>query len=834
MNVTQSGGNSGLYITGNDAPVFSKLNFSITGGDMLFRPQVSKVYEVGDISIDSPDSIGNIYVYGPAGTVGDYGIAAKMTGKMYHLAVGGADGSATLRIKSGSDFSVQAIQTGAQGSSKALRGRLIVENGAKVTIRGSNNGLRNGRRGTAPDVASTHVIEIAGEVDSSARDVYVLDSAPRGEMYLSEGGVLKALGLQCTPSAVTYYTNGVTAAEGRCWFMMDGGLLEVGSTGIVGARVPGVTKVDLQTGTVKSVAAWSTSQMFPLFFGYETLGGEVELDLDSYNLTWNTGLSGASDFTIKGSANLVGKHDGACVQGAMLGKVTVQNTGANDLKSTSAFSGGLTLADGVNAEVAKYTDERYPAAMGGGTFAPLAISTWSYPFAAADMWSFVHKRHSTKPYPNSQSILTRGEFYVPEEKAGTWTFAGLYDDKIRLDIDGEELFTTASASSVGRATVTLAAGWHKFTLAVYDNSGSAGPNSNGWTNGKALGFVVGEETATAGGSYTKFEPGASLGDGLTLQVRPAVNVCVWKWNNTNSGWSTTEDWKHIKCVDSVEYMYLTGASGTDTLGYFGNKKANCFEGWFKVEDGQEGEWTFKMAYDDYKLLKIDGVQKISSSSASAVPTATVTLTAGWHRWEARVGDNTGSWGPRTYNGGNTISYIAPDETEKRFDETNLKLAATLGDIAVLEPSGIYKELELGAGSTLTSSGAVAMPICGTLKGTGTLAGAWEFAGDHNCWEVTGAGARTTELPVATFANATAATFAGLKSVKVMFDAKPTRKAYYLTGVIDGLTDADLPAATMTVKDADDRDYSANFTLTVRNGRLALANSKPSGTYILVR
>lgn len=38
----------------------------------------------------------------------------------------------------------------------------------------------------------------------------------------------------------------------------------------------------------------------------------------------------------------------------------------------------------------------------------------------------------------------------------------------------------------------------------------------------------------------------------------------------------------------------------------------------------------------------------------------------------------------------------------------------------------------------------------------------------------------------------------------------------------------------TVKDADDNDYSANFALTVRNGRLALSNSKPSGTYILVR
>ena len=155
-------------------------------------------------------------------------------------------------------------------------------------------------------------------------------------------------------------------------------------------------------------------------------------------------------------------------------------------------------------------------------------------------------------------------------------------------------------------------------------------------------------------------------------------------------------------------------------------------------------------------------------------------------------------------------------------------------MALIEPNGIHKDLELGAGSTLTSNGTLPMSIYGTLKGTGSLAGSWEFAGDHNCWEVTNAVAKAETLPVATFAAATPATFAGLKNVKVTFNARPTRKAYYLTGVINGLTDADLPAATITVTDADDRDYSANFTLTVKGGRLALGNSKPAGITILVR
>ena len=100
--------------------------------------------------------------------------------------------------------------------------------------------------------------------------------------------------------------------------------------------------------------------------------------------------------------------------------------------------------------------------------------------------------------------------------------------------------------------------------------------------------------------------------------------------------------------------------------------------------------------------------------------------------------------------------------------------------------------------------------------------------------MTDALAHNATLPSINFTDATPATFAGLKNVKVTFDGRPTRTAYYLTGAVTGLTPADLPAATLTVKDADDNDYSANFTLLVKDGRLVLGNSKPAGTYIFVR
>ncbi|MBO7683112.1 MAG: hypothetical protein J6T51_00120, partial [Kiritimatiellae bacterium] len=498
----------------------------------------------------------------------------------------------------------------------------------------------------------------------------------------------------------------------------------------------------------------------------------------------NTGLSGASAVTVKGNGYIGGTRTGAVWQGALLGKIALETTGTttNDLCNASVFAGGLALADGASAKVGKYADTLYPFAVSIASKVSnrdkLVTNDWSYAYGAADAWGYLHKRYTSgKPYGNYPSQGMRCEFYVPAEKAGTWTFCGAYDDYMFVQIDDTAVFNQAY-NALAAHQVTLSAGWHKLAVATYDGTGNCGaPASNGWNDGKTLGFIIGESTSTAGGDYTKFEPGASLGDGLTLQVRPAVNACVWSWQNGNGSWNTTENWSHIKCIDTIAPMYKssTGSDASDWKAYFA-AKANKFDGWFKVEDGQEGEWTFKMAYDDYKLLKIDGVQLISNTSYTAVPSATVSLSSGWHRWEVRVGDGSGGWGPGTRNGGNTLSYIASGDTEKQFNETNLKLAATLGDIAVLEPTGIYKELELGAGSTLTSSGTMAMPICGTLKGTGTLAGSFAFAGDVNCWEATCTG-NSKELTAATFSAATHATFAGLKSVKVTFDKKPSRRTY---------------------------------------------------------
>ena len=844
INVSATGGVAGFFTGSGTAPQFTEFNVSKAGGFDI-RPQATGMMDVpGKVNVNYGGA-GTIYVYGAARD-GQYGMALNLSGSVDTLIVGyDASHAGDLRLKAGSDLTAKKVYTG-YNSSGTSHGGIVIDAGAKLT---ATSELFMGRYGGAPSTMAVQVMDVAGVLDAAGITFNSAYDTPRTETYIREGGVVKANGITMNrtlaPSKDSQmnnnswaYGSGVAAAEGRHWLIMEGGRIEMGGGGLLGQRVPGVTKIDLQNGELVNVkSAWGGSQGFPVFFGYEKLGGKVTFDLDEFFVNWNQALSGASDLTIKGSANLQGTRNDARMQGAMLGKVTVENTAGNDLRVTSAFCGGLTLTNGVNAEVAKYSDERYPFAVAGQVYDSLTVTPWSYPCASANFWNFTKTNYSSNPFGSYSSTAGRGKFYVPAEKAGVWSFCGQCDDWVRLDIDGTQVMKSSDKCVVASGQATLTEGWHTFTVAQQDYTGGSGPsNASGFKNRMAFGFIIGESTSTDGNAYTPFLPGADLGDGLTLQVQPLVNACVWSWQNGNGSWNTTENWNHIKCLDSVEYMHRHGNSGADSTGYFNDKKVSRFQGWFKVEENQGGQWSFDMHYDDYKMLVIDGVTLINVGSWGDPTNAKVTLAPGWHRWEARVGDNTGGYGPNNdKNNYWTLSYVAPDSpTEKQLIETNLKLAATLGDIAVLEPTGIYTDLELGAGSTLTSSGTMAMPIFGTLKGTGTLAGSWEFAGTTNCWAVADASATTAELPAATFAVATPATFAGLKSVKVMFDAKPTRHTYFLTGAINGLTDADIPAAAITVKDAEDGDYSTNFTLTVKNGRLALSNSKAGGTFIIVR
>ncbi|MBQ8111606.1 MAG: hypothetical protein IJ146_00225 [Kiritimatiellae bacterium] len=829
-------GSSGFF-TGSTAPTFDTVSITATGGAVDFRPQAAGILDVPGI-VTVNQTAGTTYMYGPNANA-EYGIALQLMGSVNNFSIGlQSSRPGTLELKEGTDLSTKELWTGNGGSGPSA-GRLIIDHGAKVSV--TTDSLRNGHWSGTPGTVSVHKMEISGELDASPAILYDAYDSPRAEVILKEGGLLKVKGItmdyrdNAESINTWYYGNGVGAGEGHYLFVMEGGRLEMGASGFNGSRVPGMMTIDLRNGELANGSNdWGCSYGCPVFFGYDKKGGKVTFDMGERLVNWNQGLSGASDLTIKGAGTFAGLKVGDNMQGAMLGRLTVENAGDNDLRVTSAFAGGLTLASGTRAQVAKYSKELYPFAAASYKIDATVETAWSYPFAASGFWDVINKYANPNMIRSFTTLAGRGEFYVPAEKAGVWTFAGCYDDWVRFDVDGVQVCKSSGKCAVARGTVDLAEGWHKFTLAFEDCTGACGPNNTGWRDRlMSFGFVVGESTSTSGNDYLKFEPGTSLGNGLTLQMRPIYNACVWNWQNGNGSWDTTENWAHIKCIDSVAPMHKhSGLSDASSWSSYFSGKASKFEGWFKVENGKEGEWTFKMGYDDNKLLKIDGEELIRDTSWTATPTGKKTLDVGWHRWEARVQDGSGGWGPSAANNGNTLSFIAPGEIEKQWNETNLVLAAILGDIAVIEPTGIYKELDLGEGSSLTSSGEVAMPIFGVLKGTGELTGAFEFAGDANGWEVTGVDNRR-ELDRAVFSDPAASTFRGLKALKATFNARPKCASYILTGVVSGLAPADVAGVAVTVTDGE-KDYSDKFLLTVEGGRLVLKNSNPGGTIFYLR
>ena len=86
---------------------------------------------------------------------------------------------------------------------------------------------------------------------------------------------------------------------------------------------------------------------------------------------------------------------------------------------------------------------------------------------------------------SQKDVYVGGWFYVTDREAGEWVFWGIYDDNMRFLIDGEEVFNTPNWQTSQQKTVSLAAGWHKFEIRCYDNTGDWG-KSGGILKAKSL------------------------------------------------------------------------------------------------------------------------------------------------------------------------------------------------------------------------------------------------------------------------------------------------------------------------------------------------------------
>ena len=150
-----------------------------------------------------------------------------------------------------------------------------------------------------------------------------------------------------------------------------------------------------------------------------------------------------------------------------------------------------------------------------------------------------------------------------------------------------------------------------------------------------------------------------------------------------------------------------------------------------------------------------------------------------------------------------------------------------------EYAGLDGEIDLADGSTLDNKATSACPIWGTLKGQGTLAGLFAFAGENNALEIAGSGKRRTVEKAIRLDSPSGEMFKGLKKVKATFDQKPGCATYDVCEA-PGLTTEGARQIVVEVKDAEGNDYSEDFTAFVSGAHLMLRNAHPSGTTIFLR
>ncbi|MBR1587645.1 MAG: hypothetical protein IJ658_04885, partial [Kiritimatiellae bacterium] len=449
------------------------------------------------------------------------------------------------------------------------------------------------------------------------------------------------------------------------------------------------------------------------------------------------------------------------------------------------------------------------------------LATNFFPHYATDL-HYVH-RYKHGDGPSYHSFAYRGEFLVTEENAGTWYFYGKFDDDIAMEVDGVSL----TNGKVVQGHIALAAGWHRFVVAVDDGYGSQG---NTWGAAMGLGFRVGSDGGTTIGNYTRF-------DTTTLAMRPSRTVEWWR-KKYAANWSISGSFSTYLDFPLLDFdaMVLTNSvkmcnvADAQTKTNICQRAHNRLVGSFYVPEEQAGWWHVKCGFDDFSAILFDDLL------VAGVPTYTYTSTSwwyaekGWHTFEMHFGDTSGGFGVNGQSGiaskamvavaVNGGSYVA-------FDEDNFQIGVT-------PFVGLAGTTTLGVGSTLTNDGEAAYPVTGTLWGSGTLSGKFAFRGGRLGVKLDGAAHET-----AAYANADAATFAELGGVDCTVARLPSKNRYLL-GDAMGLTDAAARSLDVSFAIDDGVDEAAaarqaeHIHCEVQDGKLYLVNPVAGGTCLIVR
>ena len=635
------------------------------------------------------------------------------------------------------------------------------------------------------------------------------------------------------------------------------GLLSIGTGGIViHWRHPMRQFLNMEGGTLLAAGNFGLSKYgATLNFGNPKKGGAVDFDLNGKTVRWSTGLVGGSDVTVKGAGTFTTQRPG--VQGIPLGKWTVESTGSVDLRNAAGFAGGLSLAADTSATLDIAGSNMVEMVFWNwhnnawDTLRPRYLNDTIITPHVASSLTFINRTASTitesKNPGTSDATKNKsfglnylGEFYVSAEKAGTWSFKHRFKTHFGIHIDDTEL-SRPGPNTDTTVSAELTEGWHKFMISAY--SGDANPSVGPYSGTDAITFK-----APGDADYTVFDTTTVP---MRMRAEASARTSVrWRkyaaYNDSHNVYLTADESKYTTLdvvTNSLQVLNLNNPN-TGANAPLGGCAAR-FDGYFKVTAENAGNWTFKGQFDDRIALFVDGRRLFATTAWDATGQGAITLREGWHHFEIRTADGSGSGTTSGKSGASKITedgqlcavaFKVGSGSFKPFDERYLPIAYTAGDAQKFEEPGLGGEIELAAGSTLTNAphDGGFCPIYGTLKGTGTLAGPYRFTGENNSWLVEGATVSRANLPAVQFSDAKPETFKGLKSLSVTFNAQPTRKAYYLTGAVTGLTAADISGVAYAVTDEAGNDYTENLTLTVQDGRIMFTNSKPKGMYIIVR
>ncbi len=690
----------------------------------------------------------------------------------------------------------------------------------------------------------------ANDLNFSANRFEIGTGNGRGNLTVTgENTHIVTKGLYANWVGSHYYAGSLTFRDG---------LLEIGSDGISEAWTdPMRTVFNMDSGTLRAAANFNIGKAgMTATFGSPAKGGNVTFDLNGKSVKWGTGLAGASDVTLTGNGSF--GPDRAGIQGIPFGKWTVESTGTVDLSNAAGFAGGLTLAENAAAtldiagtnmvEFVAWTwhdnawNVMQPAFNAGTPMSSHVATSLTYFNRPAS------KINDVK-YGNGSGFNYFGEFYVSAEQVGKWYFAQRNQTHFGIHIDGTEL-SRLGPNNGNIYNIDLTEGWHKFMISIYTGEANQtiGPMTDSGDVAKQNGIwfkVGGNGNGNWPADYAPFDS-TTVPMRMRSETSARTSVRWRKYINPTSNlaiYDTVDESKYAAIdvvTNSLQIMNVKFSTGTNAP-----LAGACsrFDGYFKVEPEQEGNWTFQGSFDDQIALDVDGRRLFKVTANCATVTGNITLRAGWHKFDIRLGDNSsntsgGSGGGLSDANGNTtcaLMFSVNGGVYNAFDERYLPIAYTAGMAQKFEQPGLGGDIDLAAGSTLVNAPRENgfCPIYGTIKGAGTFSGPFRFTGEDNCWEISGEVVDGKLENTVSFLNADPLTLAGLKNIRALFDDEPTRSIYKLAPAPLGLTEEAAAEVGISVIDAMGKDYSEDFSLVIEDGKLWLRNKHPKGTCVIL-